>query len=214
MVEDNHVTVNHTHYIVPITIIVLQDILKALDVLKSSVKQFVSLYCSSYTPGYIPKWEESGGCGQCDDITRSHGTLRIKVAALHRVQLNDIVKSAISLFIYILIIIMFRYSSVQVEVGVYYGGRSLAKRTYSPHAKLSRDFFDCVVWDKWYVIIRPHPLSCMTTPTRLNLGIELRNLLPETRILFTLYGVELQPDSSHNRTTLAWAALRLFNTHR
>ncbi len=43
-----------------------------------------------------------------------------------------------------------RFSSLQVEVCVYYGGKALSKKAFSPHAKLSRDFFECVVWDKWY----------------------------------------------------------------
>jgi len=42
-----------------------------------------------------------------------------------------------------------RFASLQVEVGVYYGGQGVSKRAYSPRAKPSRDFFDCVVWDKW-----------------------------------------------------------------
>lgn len=40
---------------------------------------------------------------------------------------------------------------MQVEVCVYYGGKAISKRVFSPHAKVSRDFFDCVVWDKWLV---------------------------------------------------------------
>ena len=40
---------------------------------------------------------------------------------------------------------------MQVEVCVYYGGKAISKRAFSPHAKVSRDFFDCVVWDKWLV---------------------------------------------------------------
>jgi len=44
--------------------------------------------------------------------------------------------------------------------------------------------------------------------------VKLRDLLPESRALFTVYGVEVGPDSTHNRIPLAWVALRLFNQDR
>ena len=41
------------------------------------------------------------------------------------------------------------YDMFQVEVCLYYGGQALSKHAYSPPAKLTRNFFTSVVWDKW-----------------------------------------------------------------
>ncbi len=61
-----------------------QDILQALDLLKLSVQNLVSLYCSAFTPGYSPLWDRKDI--PVEDTTQQHQhMLRVKVAALHRI---------------------------------------------------------------------------------------------------------------------------------
>lgn len=82
-----------------------------------------------------------------------------------------------------------------MECCVYQGGRTLSKRAYSPHAKLTRNFFQTVVWNKW-----------------LNMSLPLASLPRETRILFILHGLEFPGTGiKWSRTPIAWGILRLFD---
>ena len=90
---------------------------------------------------------------------------------------------------------IFRFDTLQMECCVYQGGKALSKRAYSPHAKLSRNFFKAVVWNKW-----------------MNMCVPLSSLPPESRVLFTLHGLEFPGSGSKwSRTPIAWAILRLFD---
>ena len=61
-----------------------QDMLKALEVLRTAVHEALSLYCNSFHPGYQPKWvAKSKGEENSNTVARS---LRIKACALHRVK--------------------------------------------------------------------------------------------------------------------------------
>ena len=64
--------------------------LQALDLLKLSVHHLVSLYCSTFTPGYSPHWV--GKVGPTEDIATQHGHMRVKVAALHRIAGHELGK--------------------------------------------------------------------------------------------------------------------------
>lgn len=67
-----------------------QDIVLALDVIKTSVHHLVCLYCTSFTPGYLPAWLKD--TLDVDDVTCQSHILRVKVAALHRLHLPDVRK--------------------------------------------------------------------------------------------------------------------------
>ena len=45
--------------------------------------------------------------------------------------------------------ILYRFESLQIEVSVYHGGRLISVKAHSPLAKVTRNFFCSVVWDKW-----------------------------------------------------------------
>ena len=64
---------------------ILQDILCALSVLHDSVHRLMSLYCTSFFPGYLPEWDEAPRDRQ-DICSMTEQMLRIRVAALHRPQ--------------------------------------------------------------------------------------------------------------------------------
>lgn len=64
--------------------IFLQDIISALDVVRSSVESMVSLYCSSFRPGYHPVWDSDDKDIRCTDISTISDPLKLKVCALHR----------------------------------------------------------------------------------------------------------------------------------
>ena len=72
-------------------IVFSQDILQALDVLRLSVHHLVSLYCTAFSPGYSPRWIKESG--EYEDIsTQKCHTLRVKVAALYRISLQELSK--------------------------------------------------------------------------------------------------------------------------
>ena len=60
-----------------------QDMLKALDILKTAVHETLSLYCNSFHPGYKPKWSAKPECEESSNNVES--LPKIKVCALHRV---------------------------------------------------------------------------------------------------------------------------------
>ena len=49
----------------------------------------------------------------------------------------------------LILILLVRFESLQVEVRIYHGGKLVSKRAYSPLAKITKSFFCSVVWDKW-----------------------------------------------------------------
>ena len=64
--------------------------LKALDVLKATVQDTLSLYCNSFHPGYQPKWVTKPRSREKSfNIARM---LKVKICALHRINEVEIRK--------------------------------------------------------------------------------------------------------------------------
>ena len=80
----------------PLIVLCLQDVVCGLDVLHNAVHRLVSLYCTSFHPGYAPKWEEQLNQGSSSGKTYISSypeqLLRIKIAALHRPYLEELQK--------------------------------------------------------------------------------------------------------------------------
>ena len=72
-----------------------QDMMKALDGVKSAVHETLALYCNSFHPGYLPKW-----VAKPKSEEKSHTIakmLKIKICALHRVNEVELQKYELSL---------------------------------------------------------------------------------------------------------------------
>ena len=63
--------------------------MSALNVLGSTVRELVSLYCSSFQPGYRPTWCV-GPDRERVDVGTEEQHLRVKVAALHRIPAQEL----------------------------------------------------------------------------------------------------------------------------
>lgn len=59
-----------------------QDIVCALDLLRQSVHRLMSLYSTSFLPGYLPEWDE-GTKDRTSICSMYERMLRIKLSALH-----------------------------------------------------------------------------------------------------------------------------------
>ena len=55
----------------------------------------------------------------------------------------------VSQIVHSAILLIIRFESLQIEVGIYHGGRLISAKAHSPLAKVTRSFFCSVVWDKW-----------------------------------------------------------------
>ena len=133
--------------------------MSASEVLSSAVKSLLTLYCTSYLPGYAPVWWE-GPVGVAS-VAMEPGFLRMKVCALHGVrpleQQRSEFKVLRSEFKYQrphrseFTAVLQQFNMFQLEVCVYHDGRTLSKKTYSPPAKPAHNFFTTVIWNKWSV---------------------------------------------------------------
>ena len=63
--------------------VLLQDIVCALDVLLAAVHRLMSLYCTSFLPGYQPEWD-LGSRERLSIGSKPDHLLRVKVSTLHR----------------------------------------------------------------------------------------------------------------------------------
>ena len=89
------------------------------------------------------------------------------------------------------------FESFEVRSGIYYGGRLTCPVEVTKQIKITRNFFYQLMWNEW-----------------LQFKMQVRQLPRESRLCFTLYGV--QPIGKGNtlntsRTPLGWVALPLFD---